>query len=73
MKSKLSELDLGKYRNNPGWVWLSEIEEFKGQPQLTYESWQKFQSPEFAEKVAGWVKQIADAYREVVGQESSIG
>lgn len=65
MKSKLSEINLGKYVDYPNWAWLSEIDELKGQPQLTYKSWQKFQSPEFAKKVASWVIQIADAYMEV--------
>lgn len=65
LKSKLSELKLGKYLDYSNWVWLSEIEELKGQPQLSFDSWEKFNSAEFAKKVAIWVKHIADAYKAV--------
>lgn len=65
MRKKLSELELGKYLDFPNWAWLSEITELSGQPQLTFDSWDMFKSPEFAEKIANWVKQIADAYKAV--------
>lgn len=68
MKRRLDVMDLGNYRNNTGWVWLSEIREFRGEPQLSYDSWKKFQSQEFALKVAGWVKAIAKAYEEVTSK-----
>jgi hypothetical protein len=68
MKSKLSDLNLGEYRDNPGWAWLSEIKELKGQPQLTFESFEEFKSAKFAETVAIWVKQIANAYQEVLNE-----
>lgn len=66
MKEKLAEHQIGNYRDYDGWAWLSEIDELRGQPQLTFKSWEKFQSKELAEKIASWVSQIADAYREVI-------
>ncbi len=68
MKKQLEGLDLGNYRNNPGWVWLSEIRELSGMPQLSHESWEEFRSPKFAVKVAGWVKAIANAYEEALSK-----
>lgn len=65
MKNRLNDLNLGDYRNNSGWVWLSEIRDLKGEPKLTHDSWEEFQSKKFAEKVAGWIKTIAQAYEEV--------
>ena len=65
MKRRLDVLDFGNYRNNTGWVWLTEIRELSGKPQLSHDSWKEFQSKEFAEKVANWVKVVADAYEAV--------
>jgi|GEM_PF-4034865 len=53
-------LQIGEHYNN--WFWISEVKELKNEPQLTYESWEKFQSKEFAKMIAGWVETIADAY-----------
>jgi hypothetical protein len=73
MKEKLSELNLGKNRfQNKNWAWLTEIEELKGQPNLTFDSWQKFQSKELVEKIAKWVVQIATAYRKIVQDNSQV-
>ncbi|WP_026951139.1 PDDEXK-like family protein [Algoriphagus mannitolivorans] len=65
VKNKLSDLHLGKYLDYATWVWLSEIDELNEKPLLSYESWQKFRSEEFALKIAGWVKTIAKAYEEI--------
>jgi hypothetical protein len=56
-------LQVGEAFHN--WFWISEVEELKNEPQLTFDSWNKFRSQEFAEKIAGWVKAIGDAYKEV--------
>jgi len=60
------EFKVGKYlqirEHYLNWFWISEVEELKNEPQLTYESWDKFQSQEFAKMIAGWVETIADAY-----------
>lgn len=50
------------------WHWVSEIEELKGQPQFTHDSWEMFKSKDFAKKVAGWVDIIAEAYKSITDE-----
>ncbi|WP_026966543.1 PD-(D/E)XK nuclease family protein [Algoriphagus terrigena] len=65
----VGNLSVGKYLQvgeaYHNWFWISEVKLLKNEPQLSFESWEKFRSKEFAEEVAGWVKAIANAYKEV--------
>lgn len=56
-------LQIGEAYHN--WFWISEVEELINEPRLSYESWEKFQSKEFAERSGGWVIQIYNAYKSV--------
>ncbi|WP_113922598.1 PDDEXK-like family protein [Cognataquiflexum aquatile] len=69
MKIKLSNLKSVTYTNRLNWAWFSEIEELKNQPQLTFDSWEKFKSKDLADKIAGWVKEISAAYKEAISEE----
>lgn len=68
-ETMVGNLSVGKYLQVGeafhNWFWISEVTQLKNEPQLSFESWEKFRSKEFAEEVAGWVKAIANAYKEV--------
>lgn len=69
MRNKLLNFKIGQYINFSNWVWFSEVSELKNEPRLTYQSWELFKSPDFAEKIANWVRMIANTYEEVMKEE----
>jgi len=69
MKTKLSNLDLGNYIDIKEWIWFSQVNELRNEPQLSIQSWELFKSLDFAKKIANWVKLIAKIYEEVLKEE----
>ncbi|MGM0947157.1 MAG: PD-(D/E)XK nuclease family protein [Bacteroidota bacterium] len=67
-----NHLKLGKYLQvgeaYHNWFWISEVDKLRNEPRLTYESWEKIQSGEFAKMIAEWVNQIADTYEAVLDE-----
>jgi hypothetical protein len=71
-KAISKSLNLGKVRpidDRGNWFWLAEVDELKGHPKLTFESWKLFKDEKLAQNISEWVTIVYEAYQELHEQK----